>query len=362
MSINDTIQLVLLIALGQGVFLTIVLIAQKKGNLRANRLLAIAVFLMTYFTFVFLLNESGYRRYIPILILNGFSITPLIPVTFYFYFKQSLNDQLAKRWGLHLIPFLLQFVYWFPNNTNGLLFHLSGSDLAQYYSLTIVRVVGGIHILLFMVYFHVLFYRMTIPPEARWLTKIRVLYGILTFFFTMGLLSIWLSDTEVIRYAFFFFLSFFIYLIGYQGYIQDEKIFPQPKVTRSKYLNSSISLEESKRIYRTLIRHMENQKPFLDPNIKLSEIAHQIGTKPHHLSRAVNENYEGNFMDFVNKYRIDEAKSILIHKDTQTLKMLAVAMESGFGNKVSFYKSFRKFTGVLPSEFKSQHQQIVPSA
>ena len=99
---------------------------------------------------------------------------------------------------------------------------------------------------------------------------------------------------------------------------------------------------------------MSTQKLYLNASMKLADLANLIEISPHHLSRVINENYGGSFLDFMNKYRVEEAKRILSDDKKESFKMLAVAIDAGFGNKVSFYKNFKKFTGNLPTEFRNQ--------
>ena len=355
-------QVLLLFVVGQGLFLSVILFAQKKGDIKANRFLSVAVFLMTYFTFVFFLNDSGYRRFVPILIVNGYSIAPLIPVMFYFYFRQLISGSLGKNYPLHFIPFIIQFLYWLPNNSHGLFHTLSDEVFDIYYSVFIVRSVSSVHILIYWSYAYVFFKKMnfhskTIPDERGiWLRRIRSHYVVMAMFFTAGLLALWLiADSNTIRYGFFLFLSFFIYLIGYYGYTQSEKIFPLENL-KPKYYHSNLTSEESRSIYGSLLQLMEEQRVYLNPEIKIADVAHTMAIPSHYLSQVINENYGQNFLDFINKYRIEEAKNILTDKNKGSLKMLAVALDAGFSNKVSFYKNFKKFTGVLPSEYRNVNQ------
>ena len=179
--------------------------------------------------------------------------------------------------------------------------------------------------------------------------KIRLLYLILGVTFTTGTLLLWTIDLLIARHLFFTFISFFIYLIGYYGYAQSDILFDVVQKLRPKYQSSKLTPTRSKGIYADLLDLMNNEKLYLKPNVKLAEVASMLYTTPHDLSRAINENYGGSFLDFVNKYRVDEAKNILTGDERP--KMFAVALDSGFGNKVSFYKNFKKFTGALPSEF-----------
>ncbi len=344
----------LLLVLGQGVFLTIILFTLRKGDHIANRFLAAAVFLMTYYTFSFFLNDSGYKAQVGTLFLSGYSIVPLIPVTIYFYLKRTSDRKPVRNFLPHLIPFLIQFLYWLPHNTDGFYGSIYLDTVHEYYPYAVVRVGSGMHIILFTAYVYACFktidFQNATKKREKWMKKIRSLFTILAFIFTIGTFSLWMTDIVIARHIFFSFLAFFIYLIGYYGYTRSDIVFEMVKRLKPKYYSSKLSPERSMEIYDALQHLMLSEKLYLQSTIKLPEVASKLEVGHHDLSRVVNENYGGSFLDFINKYRVDEAKHILM-AEKEPPKMFAVALDSGFGNKVSFYKNFKKFTGSLPSDF-----------
>ncbi len=362
----NLIQIFLLFVLGQGLFLSIMLFSLKKGDQTANRLLSGVVLLITYYTFTFFLYDTGYRRFIPILIINGYSIVPLIPVMFYFYLKRLTTGEIGRHYYLHLIPFALQFLYWLPNNSSGIFHQLSDEAFASFYSPIVVRSVSGVHILILAFYNYLLFTKIKWDIDNKhvnqviWLRKIRYLYATLTLLFSIGTITLFIIETDIVRHAFFFFLSFIIYLVGYSGYSQSDTLFNSPQKLKPRYFHSKLSRSASIMLYEQLVKMMVADKVYLNQSIKLVDVAQQIGTTSHDLSRAINENYGQNFMDFINKYRVDEAKRILSDHTKSTYKMFEVAFDSGFGNKVTFYKNFKKFTGSLPAEFRVGSKKLQP--
>jgi AraC-like DNA-binding protein len=65
----------------------------------------------------------------------------------------------------------------------------------------------------------------------------------------------------------------------------------------------------------------------------------------------INEEFLVNFYDFVNKYRVEEAKRLLLDNN-RNYKIIAIAYEVGFNSKATFNRVFKKFTGLTPSDFK----------
>ena len=68
-----------------------------------------------------------------------------------------------------------------------------------------------------------------------------------------------------------------------------------------------------------------------------------------------------NYTSFVNKYRIDEAMTILVDKRYQDLRMEEVSDMVGFANRQSFYASFYRVMGMTPREYRMQHLKNHPA-
>jgi AraC-like DNA-binding protein len=93
------------------------------------------------------------------------------------------------------------------------------------------------------------------------------------------------------------------------------------------------------------------EKPFINPKISLLEIASYLKTSPQQVSQVINEKTHLNFNDFVNTYRIEEAKKILLSPSFSKLTIDAIAQKSGFNSKSAFYTAFKKGTNMTPKEF-----------
>ncbi|WP_255297651.1 helix-turn-helix domain-containing protein [Anaerophaga thermohalophila] len=97
---------------------------------------------------------------------------------------------------------------------------------------------------------------------------------------------------------------------------------------------------------------MNSEKPYLNPNLTLPQLSNELNIPTHHLSKVINENFEMNFFEFVNHYRIDEVKKKMSEPETNSLSLLGIAYESGFNSKSAFNRVFKNITNMTPSEFK----------
>jgi len=122
--------------------------------------------------------------------------------------------------------------------------------------------------------------------------------------------------------------------------------------------------------YELLLHLMETRKLFLDPNLTLDYLAYKMSihysestpdrladeTKIHRntLSHLINHHRKSNFNDFINSYRVEEAKRILCEsmRRRSFVKMWRIYTEAGFKSKSTFYRNFKRFIGCTPFEYK----------
>jgi len=97
---------------------------------------------------------------------------------------------------------------------------------------------------------------------------------------------------------------------------------------------------------------MAEQKPFLNTDFSLPDLAQRLGTSVHLLSQAINDGLGKSFFEMVAEYRVKEAKKLL--KDQPNIKVEEIAEQVGYNSKSSFNNAFKKLTGSTPSEFRSE--------
>lgn len=102
-----------------------------------------------------------------------------------------------------------------------------------------------------------------------------------------------------------------------------------------------------------LIQYYQTEKPYLDPKLRVDDVAAKLNTTQKAIAAALKEYNNSNFNTFTNEYRVDEAKRIMEDLSDTFYKVESVAYDSGFGSKSSFYVAFEQFTGVKPSYYRS---------
>lgn len=176
------------------------------------------------------------------------------------------------------------------------------------------------------------------------------LKSILVFF--LAILSLWIVDCVYINInieriyllgsmSMWMFLCYFIY--------RHESVISELRPT----VNEKPETPEEESLISIRIRNLfDQQQVFLNPNIKLSDIAAMVGSNRTYVSRFFNDKQKTSFFDYVNSYRICYAKKLLITSDE---KMDVIAERSGFNSRQSFHRVFSKITGSTPEQFRSRN-------
>lgn len=124
----------------------------------------------------------------------------------------------------------------------------------------------------------------------------------------------------------------------------------------SKYGKSALSLEEAIKLKDLMIFYMLDKKIYKDSNLTLNILAKHLNSTPHILSQLINEQLKYNFNDFINSYRIEEAKLMLADKGKNNFTIASIAYDCGFNTLSAFNTAFKKFTGLTPSQFRAREK------
>ena len=98
------------------------------------------------------------------------------------------------------------------------------------------------------------------------------------------------------------------------------------------------------------------KKKYKDKDYSAKKLAEELGTNTRYISAVVNVRFHMNYTSFVNKFRIEEAMTILTDKRYMDLNMEEVSDMVGFANRQSFYASFYKIMNMTPRDYRLQHQ------
>lgn len=147
------------------------------------------------------------------------------------------------------------------------------------------------------------------------------------------------------------YLTSFI-IIKHSGFFKQASL-----ADAQKYKSSSVTAENQKELLKKLNRVMENDKPFLNSEFSLPDLAQHLTTSVHTLSQAINEGLGKSFFEMVAELRVAEARKLL--REKPNIKVEEIAEQVGYNSKSSFNTVFKKLTGVTPSEYRSGKKQSI---
>lgn len=124
----------------------------------------------------------------------------------------------------------------------------------------------------------------------------------------------------------------------------------QAEHRNKKYERSALSGNQADRIGQKLLRAMQQDLLYQDPNLTLGALSGHIGVSQNYVSQTLNQHLGLSFFEFVNEWRVKEAIPLVVAGETT---VLAIAYEVGFNSRSSFYSAFKRVTGMTPSAYKN---------
>ena len=131
--------------------------------------------------------------------------------------------------------------------------------------------------------------------------------------------------------------------------LSQKNIDIDPSLDLPKYSGSQLSKEQKEVLLTRILESMENKKPYLKKDFTLETFSKTLESSRSYISQIINEELNQNFSNFINEYRIKEARRMLSDPKNKNLTIETMALSVGFGSKSSFNIAFKKYTGITPS-------------
>lgn len=369
----------MLIGITQGVVMS-VLLFRSKNNKRSNPFLALALLAFCWVSTKTLLHtlhlwDTQFFRFFP----NSADvvIAPLV----YLYFSSLVDARFkfSREHIIHFIPFILLQTYMVvvyfsligtadfaekDRVASGMHFNLM-KDVESYMGLLSV----GLY--LFLSFKKLKKYRQWLSnvtsdstfPDFNWLRRVlflSLLIGVFLFFnFSADILFQLKQQTDVHWSAFSLFIAFSVYYLGVAGYQQPDYELSVEREPLSPILvedvhqvgASRISSSKSDEVVRAIKHALEVDRVFLNPTLSIQELSRKLNIPQQEVSQVINASFQKKFRDLINEYRIEEVKSMLMRDDIEHMSILGIALDCGFNSEATFYRIFKKNTGISPKEY-----------
>ncbi|MCE9501199.1 MAG: helix-turn-helix domain-containing protein [Leptospira sp.] len=128
------------------------------------------------------------------------------------------------------------------------------------------------------------------------------------------------------------------------------------EIIQKRYLKTPLDRLEIPTLKLRLEKILLEEKPFKHENLRIQYLAKQLQINTNQLSRILNEEYGKNFYRFINFYRIEAAKELLVLGNN--FNTLQIGLEVGYGSKSAFYKNFQEETGITPVEYRKKFRSL----
>lgn len=107
---------------------------------------------------------------------------------------------------------------------------------------------------------------------------------------------------------------------------------------------------------KRIVELMERDRLFLQQDLKISDLTALLGTNRNYIYNAINVDMGISFSEFINRYRVEYAKQLLI--DNPKANISEIISDSGFSSEVSFYRNFKHFVGTTPSQWLKKQRSL----
>ncbi len=132
-----------------------------------------------------------------------------------------------------------------------------------------------------------------------------------------------------------------------------------PDQARRKYAKSGLDPDRLSAYQERLESVMKSEQIFLRSDMTLPKLAESVDCSVNHLSQVINSGLGMSFFDYLNRYRIDHAKSLLAELDERSTAILNIAYTVGFNSNSAFYAAFKKHVGQTPAQYR---KSVAPTA
>ncbi len=337
---------------------------RQNRNSYATALLALFLIIMAFRILQMLLHDLQDDFNLGINIKTFFFFIPVFPLLGplllqYIKSVSIRNFTLIPRDLFHLLPFTVILILDLINRKN---FPLSPANASHYltYSIEI-----SVILLQFLIYLFIAFRytgRLIRFNAADKLQKdhidpyyIRNIVLLISFswiiyaMYCAQTIFQFYFPTRVIEAVYYSVLSYLILYYEMTG----QRITAFNNFT-TRYRSSVLTMEDSLKYKTMILEYITGNQSYKDTDITLGKLSKNLSLTPHVLSRVINEQLGCNFNDFINSYRVDEAKKMLSDPRKNNITIAGIAYDCGFNTLSAFNTAFKKFTGLTPSQFRKK--------
>ena len=366
-------------------FWAVVLLITKRGENRAKHFLGVfmlVAFLLYFSHAVFFQKMFSFYTFVdPIYIFSSLSVYP-----FYFWYIKLLSVETHYRWhNLRLlVPALvfsvvsavlyvlmteseqIEYIQSFllKNKTD-----VSDSLLVQLqiYNYVASRLIFAIQVFYFLYYgsklvrsYHKKIENFYSNLESRSILWVNILLYSLVITSLMSITfnfigrSFFMGSKTLLIFPSLIF-SILLFLTGFLGYLQNHTVVDL-EIDEGRNNNDLNSKNyNTVKLNEKLLNLFKDDVIYKNPDLKITQVSELLHTNRTYISKHINTEFGCTFSDFVNRYRVEEAKRLLISESSKGYSLNYISEKSGFGSMGSFMRVFRDMEGITPGQFRDRN-------
>jgi len=349
-----------------GFYIFLIMVLRRAEDKISTMLIGLFVLFHSLFILHLSLYVINAQLYVPSALFVSTTFSFLYGPLLFFYFKRVIsNYKFVWKDIVHLVPSVVLLFYIIPY------YGMSGSEkleiLLQQESFLLpganVIIIGKILSLALYSVLIVQLYKKYKGSKSKqnknatlWqrnMVAIFVIYSVSYLFYAGAITDLiqfpWMLNLQIVI------MVALVFYVAYIAYVRPEIFKGNIKlvdpISLYKYKKSGLTPSFSSDLKDKLVQLLNDDKIYRQSNINLNNLADLLDTTRHNTSQVINEHFQLNFFELINKYRIEEAIEILQNDTQGNLNIIDVAYEVGFNNKVTFNKSFKKYYNQTPSQY-----------
>ncbi len=365
----DTWTSIFLLVSSLGFFLAVILFLNKNGRIN-NIPITLIILGFSFILIQYVFFWTGYKSIYPYAFFFDVSWYLTFGPLLYSYITKFYNQSFRVKW-FHFVPAALSFIliaYYFIISNGFVNIKEHQNEVLYYFYWSIKSPwLAALSLIIYLIIIKDFIHFHRTSGNSQFEKIRRKWSNLLINLFLIFSIS-YISYYVLVKFPFFnnswdyaisFSMSLSIYAIGYMVY-KEPSIFNGELLSQLFLKDNNtheLTSETKNEFYQKLLDYIHNNKPYLDNNLRLVQLADEMGFSSHTLSKLINEKAQKNFNQFINEYRLEEAKKMLIQEATTSIK--TIYFDVGFNNKATFNNAFKKKFNCTPSEFKRSHADKV---
>jgi len=357
-----------------GFYIMGMVLLNKKIDRNARLIIASFVFIHSIFILNISINRSNYLFELPHSYLMSTWASFLYGPLLFFYFRRvSQKHKFSWEDLWHFIPTLILIGYLIPD-----VYAFSGAEKINLFlsrlqhgvspgdssKLVLLVVLKAISLAIYAYFVHLILKEgtkeQTKSKTLLWQKNIYYIHvGYVVTYIVYGIGISLGNPYPILLHVPIIMMAVMVLYIGYAANVQPQVFSGSYSYTGNrlfpKYVKSGLTESLSLELKQNLIDLFELERLYRRNDINLDLVAKKLGTTRHNASQIINEHFKKSFHEFVNVYRIKEAKELL--ENEKNLNIIDIAYEVGYNNKVTFNKAFKKETMLTPSLYLMELQK-----